>query len=135
MYNNIVIPVAFGGDRDVDGAMKVAQRLASDGASITFLHVLEVIPVYAADYVPAQAVAQGRDAVRTALREQAAKLPGAKMAIVDGPAGRSITDWADENHADCIVIASHQPVMSDILLGSTASWVVRHANCAVHVLR
>jgi nucleotide-binding universal stress UspA family protein len=33
------------------------------------------------------------------------------------------------------VIASHRPGMADLLIGSTAAQVVRHAPCAVHVLR
>ena len=37
--------------------------------------------------------------------------------------------------ADCIVIGSHKPGLIDYLLGSTAARVVRHAPCAVHVLR
>ncbi|MEO0359386.1 MAG: universal stress protein, partial [Pseudomonadota bacterium] len=49
--------------------------------------------------------------------------------------GRTITDWARDKGADLIVIASHRPTMSDIFLGSTAAWVVRHADCPVHVIR
>jgi universal stress protein F len=33
------------------------------------------------------------------------------------------------------VIASHRPGIQDYFLGSTASRVVRHANCTVHVMR
>ena len=62
-------------------------------------------------------------------------LANARVVVIDGPTGRSITNWADETGVDCIVIPSHRPVMSDILLGSTAAWVVRHAHCAVHVIR
>lgn len=60
---------------------------------------------------------------------------GAKVVVIDGPTGRTITNWAEETGVDCIVMSSHRPVMSDILLGSTAAWVVRHAQCSVHVIR
>ena len=135
MYNTILIPVAFEDDRDVTGAIDVAKRLAAPGASITFLHVIEQVPVYAAEYVPAASLLQTKTQAQERLTALAADVPGGRMAVIDGPTGRSITGWAEENGADCIVIASHRPVFSDILLGSTAAWVVRHAQCAVHVIR
>ena len=55
--------------------------------------------------------------------------------IIKGHSGRSIVDVAKDIHADCIVIGSHKPGLIDYLLGSTAARVVRHAPCAVHVLR
>ena len=55
--------------------------------------------------------------------------------MIEGHSGRSILDWAEENGPDLIIIASHRPGMQDLLLGSTASQVVRHARCAVHVVR
>ena len=73
-----------------------------------------------------------------AAREALGKEVGAddvNIEVVVGHPGRTITDYADENGIDCIVIASHQPGLQDYFLGSTAARVVRHAHCAVHVLR
>ena len=50
-------------------------------------------------------------------------------------AGRAITEYADTHGIDCIALASHQPGMKDFFWGSTATLDVRHAHCAVHVLR
>ena len=135
MYQTIVIPVSFEEDRDVAGATAVARTLADEGASITFLHVIQIIPVFAGDYIPAEVLVQNRERLTEKLEALTADVPGSRIALVDGTAGRGITDWATENHADCIVMASHTPAMSDLLLGSTAAWVVRHAPCAVHVIR
>ena len=55
--------------------------------------------------------------------------------VVDGHSGRTILDYAADAGSDLIVIASHRPGMGDLLMGSTATQVVRHAKCAVHVLR
>jgi nucleotide-binding universal stress UspA family protein len=55
--------------------------------------------------------------------------------VIEGHSGRSILDHAAENDVDCIIIASHRPGMQDYFLGSTAAQVVRHATCAVHVVR
>ena len=52
----------------------------------------------------------------------------------DDPTG-AVLDTAEWANGDLIVIASHVPRVSDIFLGSTAAWVVRHADCSVHVIR
>ena len=60
---------------------------------------------------------------------------GVEALTISGHSGRTILDHASETEADLIVIASHRPGMQTLLLGSTATHVVRHATCAVHVLR
>ena len=135
MYSNILIPVAFGEDRDHPQAVAVAQHLASEGARITLLHVMEQLPVYATEYVPADLVIGNREKMAARLQVMAAELPNGQSAVIDGATGRSITDYAQQHDVDLIVIPSHQPALSDILLGSTAAWVTRHAGCAVHVIR
>ena len=135
MYTNILIPVAFDADKDLAGAIDIANRIAGEGAAITFLHVMEQVPVYATEFIPATIMAETRETARTKLTELLGDVANARVVVIDGPTGRSITNWADETGVDCIVIPSHRPVMSDILLGSTAAWVVRPAHCAVHVIR
>ncbi|WP_371932559.1 universal stress protein [Pararhizobium sp. IMCC21322] len=46
-----------------------------------------------------------------------------------------MVEYAESNGVDCIIIASHRPGLQDYFLGSTAARVVRHAHCAVHVIR
>lgn len=135
MYHNILVPISFDAERDVSGPLKLAKLLATPDAKITLLHVVEHIPGYAISYMPADYLTETRDAIQTELDEMAAKLPNAKGLVIEGHSGRSILDWADSNKPDLIVIASHRPGMQDLLLGSTASQVVRHAACAVHVVR
>lgn len=135
MYQNIAVPVSFDEERDVASAVGVAKALANDGARITFLHVMENVPTYVADLIPQQTFAARSEEIDSRMKELTDGIENASAAIVHGGAGRAITQWAEENEADCIVIASHRPVISDMLLGSTAAWVVRHANCAVHVVR
>ena len=135
MYANILIPVSFDEDRDIEKAIDVAKRCALDTARFTFLHAQDILPSYVADHIAPEVLISTHDEIKTRLNEMAAGMPNANVALVQGPAGRSITSWAEENSADLIVIASHRPTMSDIFLGSTAAWVVRHAPCAVHVIR
>ncbi|WP_299046168.1 universal stress protein [uncultured Tateyamaria sp.] len=135
MYSNILIPVAFGEDRDHPQAVAVARHLSSDGALITLLHVMEQLPVYAAEFVPTDLVIGNRERMAGRLQVMAADLPNGQSAVIEGATGRSITDYAKDHSTDLIVMPSHQPALSDILLGSTAAWVTRHAPCAVHVIR
>lgn len=135
MYSNILIPVSFDPSRDLDGALDAARALANEGAQLTLLHVIEPVPVYAEAHVPIVVLHNSRDEMQARLDELAASISGAEAEVLEGHPGRTILHWAQENEADCIVIPSHEPAMSDFLLGSTAHQVVRHARCAVHVLR
>jgi len=135
MYHNILIPISFDTDRDVTGSLKLAQVLATPEAKFTLLHVVEHIPGYAITYMPTDYLTEARVAIQKELEEMASKLPNATGVLIEGHSGRSILDWASVNKPDLIVIASHRPGMQDLLLGSTASQVVRHAACAVHVVR
>jgi len=135
MYSNIVVPVSFDEERDAQGAIEVASVLRAEGGTLTLLHVIETPPNYALAYMPPEYLKEQRGAIESEMSYKASKVPGATAAVVNGHAGRTITDWSHANGADCIVIASHRPGMQDLLLGSTAHYVVRHAACAVHVLR
>lgn len=135
MYKKILVPIALDHAAETSVALDVAETLASEGASIVALHVIEEVPAYAANFLP-----EGhRD---TVLNEVAKELRAAlvshgdiKPVVVNGHPGRAIVDYADENGIDCIVIASHRPGLQDYFIGSTANRVVRHASCTVHVLR
>ena len=135
MYQKILVPVAFEEGRDTGKALSVAQALAGKEAKIVLLHVMEKIPGYAISYMPPEYITESRKAIQTELEAMASGAPGAEAVLVEGHSGRTILDWADKHGVDCIVIASHRPGMQDLLLGSTATTVVRHAGCAVHVLR
>ncbi len=135
MYKNILVPIAFDDDAKVTAALDVARQLADEKTQITLLHVMEHIPGYAITYVPQEYLTESRGAVQSELDDLASKLNHATGVVIEGHSGRSIADFSDTNDIDCIVVASHRPGMQDLLLGSTAAYVVRHAKCAVHVVR
>ena len=135
MYHNILVPISFDAERDTSGPLKLAQVLATPDAKVTLLHVVEHIPDYAITYVPSEYLTEARKAVKGELDTLAAQLPNAKGEVVEGHSGRTILDWVEANKPDLIIMASHRPGMQDLLLGSTAAHVVRHAKCAVHVRR
>ena len=135
MYHNILVPISFDAERDTSAPLKLAQLLATPEAKITLLHVVEHIPAYAVTYMPAGFLAETRAAIQSEIDEMAAGLPNATGIVVEGHSGRTILDWASDNAPDLIIIASHRPEFQDMILGSTAAHVVRHAKCAVHVVR
>ena len=135
MYENILVPVSLDNDRDVEGAIKIARKLVSKGGSISLLHVVEYIPGYAITYLSPEYLAERQKTVVAELEAMAAKIPNGTSTVVTGHSGRTVLDWADKHDVDCIVIASHRPGLENLLLGSTATQVVRHAQCAVHVIR
>lgn len=135
MYHNILVPISFDAERDVSGPLKLAQLLATPDARVTLLHVVEHIPAYAISYMPTDYLTEARKALKKELDALAAQLPNATGVLIEGHSGRSILDWAESNNPDLIIISSHRPGMQDLLLGSTATQVVRHARCSVHVVR
>lgn len=135
MYSNILVPISFDKDRDAAGALEIAKAILADGGQITLIHVMEQVPSYAITYMSQEYISESRNAIETELAEMAGALTNAKSVVIEGHSGRSILDYADTNGTDCIIIASHRPGMQDLFLGSTATQVVRHAKCAVHVIR
>jgi nucleotide-binding universal stress UspA family protein len=133
MYKNILVPVALEHGPKGKAALQVAQQLVDEGGTITLLHVMEEIPGYALSHLPEGTMKANEEAAYRAVRELAGDAATPK--VIWGHSGRSILDFAEDHGTDCIVIASHKPGLEDYFLGSTAARVVRHAQCAVHVMR
>lgn len=136
MYRNLLVPVAFDAEHKPDAALAVARHLAAPGARVTVLHVMDEAPPYALTYIPEDVTHALKEALRAELEGMAAGFEDGRAVLTEGHAGRTILHWAQDHGADCIVIASRRPGIEDrLFLGSTASWVVGRAHCAVHVVR
>jgi len=135
MYNNILVPVAPDHERDTSAAFEVARSLRSEGGTITLLSVIEQIPGYVAQYLPEGQIEKNLKTAEVSLKADAGGVKDVKTDVIMGHAGISITEYAEEKGVDLIVVSSHRPGLQDYFLGSTAARVVRHAACAVHVVR
>lgn len=134
MYKKILVPMAL--DHGISPhTLEIAKALSAERAEIVALHVYEMPQGSVSAYLDKDVVAEGFRAARTLLREKVSGLEGVQAEIVKGHTARTVIDFATQNKFDCIVIGSHEPGVSDYFLGSTASRVVRHAPCAVHVHR
>lgn len=136
MYKNILVPIDPSHQERHEEAFKMARLLSDDsGAKITALTVVEPIPAYVgiAAMMP-EMDSKIRENVTEELKTFAAG-KDVETVILHGAPGTEIVEYAKENDVDCIVVFSHKPGFGDFLLGSTAARVVRHATCAVHVMR
>lgn len=134
MYNKIIVPMAL--DHGIgDVALKVARALLNDGGSIIALHVHEAPSGTVSAYLDEAVVRQAFENAKAMLEDRVKDVADVTALITKGHSGRGIIDVASQQSADCIVLGSHKPGLIDYLLGSTAARVVRHASCAVHVLR
>ncbi len=134
MYNCIIAAIGLShghGPR----TMEMARLLKADGGKIHAVHVLEPVPGFASNYLPDGHERTVRKNAIAAVEERIGEARDAEVAILQGYPGMTLTEYAEEIGADCIIVGSHKPDLQDYLLGSTAARVVRHAPCSVHVLR
>ncbi|MEM7317467.1 MAG: universal stress protein [Pseudomonadota bacterium] len=135
MYKNILVPVSFEGTCDATDAIDLATTLLVPDGDITILHVIEQVPAYVASYIPAEFAEETQKSLKSKLDKLASSRTNTNGVLISGHSARSILDFAEANEHDLIVVSSHRPGMQDLLLGSTAAKIVRHATCSVHVVR
>lgn len=135
MYKHILVTVGFDSEHDAEQSLRVAKKLADENTRTTVMHVKEAIPGYVVTYMPEDYDVAVKTEFLTKLKGLASQINNGVGVLVEGHSGRTIVDWAEANDVDCIIIDSHRPGLQDYLLGSTAARVVRHAQCAVHVIR
>lgn len=136
MYKKILVPVEPSHVEKHERALEMALALSEVDTRIIALTVIEPVPGYLAmtESLPSIALQAG-ETVLEDLKSFVGGRTRVETRVSHGHAANEILAFADSEHVDCIVIASHKPELSDYLLGSTAARVVRHAGCSVHVMR
>lgn len=135
MPNHILIPVALDHENLAGQKLEVARRLLDDGGRITLLTVLEEIPGFVAEFVTVKEANHLTEGVKSKLREIAADAQDVAIDVISGKAGVRIPEYAKKVGVDLIVVGSQKPGATGYFLGSTASRIVRRADCAVYVHR
>jgi nucleotide-binding universal stress UspA family protein len=115
---------------------ELASRPWPSGTSFLLLHVLDPFPFTKAPL----SLQRARDAAETQLKEAGRKLRTGGWAMEEdvalGRARQKIAEIAASWKADLVVVGSNESgALTRLLLGSTARAVLRHAPCAVEVVR
>lgn len=134
--NKVLVAVDIGRSGGNDKILEVAQTIATatDG-ELYLMHALEPIPARVRAEVSDDTLNSHRAHAEEAM-QKLLNQAGCKNGVVrEGPASPQILKYAEEIHADLIVMHSHDPDMTDYIIGSVAGRVVRHAHCSVHIVR
>lgn len=135
--NTVVVPVDF--SEESLAAVSTARSLVNSSANLHLIHVLpDLVPTEPGVIWEIVDDLQRRKDAESALRNkiQGTSAEGANVTVAFGDPGREITDFAERQKAELIVIPSHgRTGLTRLLLGSVAERVVRLAHCPVLVLR
>lgn len=134
MYDKIIIGLSLEHGFS-ENALNVARSLINENGKIIAVHVSEPLNKTAQLYLSDEDVAKASRSVKEAFASRLENHDDIESVILSGHAGRDLPEYAEKIGADCIIVGSHKPGLEDFLLGSTSARVVRHAKCAVHVLR
>lgn len=140
MFKTVLCPV------DVNEAGLEARAIATavpmvkaSGGKLTLLAVVLESPVMAAEYLPPDfrenQVREAQEALARLARETGLPPEQVETHIRHGRPYHEILEEARASHVELIVMASHRPGLSTYLIGSNATYVVRHAACSVMVIR
>jgi nucleotide-binding universal stress UspA family protein len=140
MSKNVLLAVDLNHDASWEKALPEAVRQAEGGA----LHVLTIVPDFGmtivAGFFPpdfeANAVKAAAEKLEELVKARAPAGVDPTLHVGLGHVPEEILRVAGETSADLIVMASHPPdVMRELLVGSNADRVVRHAPVSVMVVR
>lgn len=131
MFKHILVPVDLDDVNAAEKAMATAIELARrDGAR---LGVVSVAPHWSD--VAGAAGRAWEDELEAYIAALESDLAIEGRVIRGGSISGGILDMVDEAGVDLVVMASHNPRVTDYLIGSNAAHVVLHAPCSVLVIR
>ncbi|MBI3464864.1 MAG: universal stress protein [Planctomycetes bacterium] len=133
----VVVPVDF--SEESFAAIDTALELVADASHVHVIHVLPALEAMEPGVIWNSIDDNSRRRhAEQALRERLtdAKYAQLNLHIAFGDPGHGVADFAQQKHAELIVLPSHgRRGISRLLIGSTAERVVRMAHCPVLVLR
>lgn len=136
MYNKILVPIDLSSPERAEAILKKAEELLDATGHIVLLNVVEDLPIYLTIDLPMNILENAVEDARKKLNSL--KLKSSRISDVDvrsGSPAREILAAAEDLKTDLIIIASHNPDLSNYFIGATADRVVRHARCPVLIDR
>jgi len=131
MYKHILVPIDLGDIGAAEQAINVAKHIARrDGSRIS---VISIVPAWPEDLATVPRDYQpDLDSYIDTIRE-GFDIDGEVKA--GGSISGRIIETIEDRKIDLVVMASHNPRITDYLIGSNAAHVVLHAPCSVLVVR
>jgi len=131
------------GDTAAPALAWALQHASERGARLVVVHVLAVVaPAVAPDGMVASPIPTAGDVRNAANRLASVVSDGAEgvpvevEVLVGTSAGERIVEWARDNTPDAIVLGTHaRGAFARAVLGSTADYVLRHADGPVITVR
>jgi nucleotide-binding universal stress UspA family protein len=140
VIRKILVPIVLEHESTNGEILRVASLCANaDGATVTLMTVVEPLPVAVSQYLPKRYEKQLTQSATTKLEAVAAGMDVTSGPVLSevrfGSVYKEILAHAARIEADLIVMGSHEPNVSDYLIGSNAGRVSRHATCSVYIVR
>jgi nucleotide-binding universal stress UspA family protein len=136
MFENVLIPVDMAHPEKAPDMISAAQRLAGGNTKFVMANIIHSVPAVAELSVPQEyfdmAEKEARETLENLAKEAELK---ATIEVRIGHPANDILTIAEDHKVNLIIVGSHRPGLQDYLIGSTASRVVRHAQCPVLVMR
>ena len=99
------------------------------------MHVIDGVPKYIVSSIPSGLLEKRKADAEHELHTLAAQYKCTDTVVLEGKPATEILEYASTIKADLIVLNSHDPDISDYILGSVASRVARRAHCSIHIVR
>lgn len=140
MYKSVLLPLDLAHESSWKKALPVARQLCEAfGAKLHVVTVIQdirtgmVAQYFPDDYEQAMAHTAAEELSQLVARE----LPDMEVSehVAAGQVYREIVRTAEKQGCDLIVMASHRPELSDILIGPNADHVARHTVASVMIVR
>ena len=145
-FRNILVPVDF--SENAAEAIEIGAQLAEDeGGSVRVVHVRQSSPVRYAiqegllepgdddstiEHKVSEHLGAQIDAFLAPLGERASTV---EKVVLYGDPSREIVDYARSHDIDLIVMGRRGTTLADVMLGSVAERVIRHADCPVLIAK
>jgi nucleotide-binding universal stress UspA family protein len=131
MYKHILVPVDLSDTGAAQKAIAVAKHIARrDGSRMT---MITVVPAWPEDLASAPRDYEPEFEAFVAEQSDGFDIEG-EVKIGGSISGR-IIEAVETRKIDLVVMASHDPRITDYLIGSNSAHVVLHAPCSVLVVR
>ena len=140
MFRRVLLAVDLADEAEPPkGLVEALELVKLTNGELRLVNVQPLLPATFMEYVPADFDAEQEARARDALRAIAAKISltsdRLSLAVASGGVYHELLREASEWRADLVVVGSHQPHLTDFLLGSNAKTIVAHALCSVLVVR